>query len=187
MSNDKAIKIAIIGSPGSGKSTLAAGLFYFLKISGKKVELIPELIKTKVYKGADFSKDGFDISNSLEQMDFENIFIKAKHRIDYLIMEAPLCNGYFYSSFYKKDLEIPVLQKIAKENINKYDIIVFVKRTESAKYIKFGRKESLEEAQKLEKHIKRKIKELEYKKEIITVDQTTDIHELLSKLPKGDD
>ena len=83
MTKSTQMKIAIVGSPGSGKSTLAAGLFYHLKVMGKNVELVPELIKTKVYEGIDFSKDGFDVANTLKQQNFEEIFEKAKHKIDF--------------------------------------------------------------------------------------------------------
>src|SRR5690606_28860551 len=106
-----------------GKTTLSSGLFYFLKILGINVEIVPELIKYKVYKDANFKVEGFDILNTLEQKDFEEIFEnsdKSRHKIDIIICEAPLCNGYFYSSFYSKDLEWPILKKIAEAKINTY-------------------------------------------------------------------
>lgn len=175
------MKIAIIGAPGSGKTTLAAGLFYHLKISGENVEMVPELIKYKVYKNVVFKQDGFDILNTLEQKAFEETFETetAKKHIDKIICEAPLCNGYFYSSFYGKELEYPILKKIAADKINTYDIIIFVKKNKADKHIEFGRKENLETSLKFEEHIREKINDLDYKKQIIFVDQKTPMDELI--------
>lgn len=172
-------KIAIIGAPGSGKTTIAAGLFYNLKTLRKKTEFVPELIKYKVYKKDAFNRDGFDIQNSLEQRDLEETIEKAPD-IEYVICEAPLCNGFFYSSFYKKDEEWPILKKIAQKNINTYDIIFFVEHlTESSEYESFGRKESKELSLKLQSHIDDKIKELNFKNPIVRIKQDTDIQEVI--------
>lgn len=177
-------KIAIIGSPGSGKTTLAAGLFYHLKIMGEHVEMVPELIKYKVYKNINFELEGFDILNTLEQKEFEEIFEteNAKNQIDFIICEAPLCNGYFYASFYQKQLEYPILKKIAESKINSYDLMIFVERTPEAEYVSFGRKESFEQARTLEIHITEQIKELGYNKPIIRVNQSTSIEEILKTI-----
>lgn len=178
------MKIAIIGSPGSGKTTLAAGLFYHLKILGEHVEMVPELIKYKVYKDIDFKVEGFDILNTLEQKEFEELFESdnAKSQIDYIICEAPLCNGYFYSSFYDKKLEFPILKKIAENKINSYDLMIFVERTPASEYVSFGRKESFEEAKKLEEHITQKLAELGYNKKLMRVNQSTSITEILQAI-----
>lgn len=178
------MKIGIIGSPGAGKTTLTSGLFYFLKIRRINVEKVPELIKYKVYEGADFSAPGFDILNTLEQKKFEEIFIKEnkRHKIDVIICEAPICNGYFYSSFYDKVLEHPILEKIAKDHINTYDVLLFLERKEKDEYVSFGRKESLSEAKKLEKHIKDKITDLGFKNKLILINQKTSINEVINLL-----
>ena len=147
------------------------------------MEMVPELIKYKVYKNIPFGNDGFDIQNTLEQREFEEVFEtpKAMAQIDYIICEAPLCNGYFYSSFYDKDLEVPILKKIAQSKINTYDLMVFVERADD-EYVSFGRKESFAQAKKLENHIKDKLKELDYQNDIIFVNQHTDIKDILSLL-----
>ncbi len=175
------MKIAIIGSPGSGKTTLSAGLFYNLKCIGEHVEIVPELIKYKVYKNINFELEGFDILNTLEQKEFEEIFEtdNAKKQIDHIICEAPLCNGYFYSSFYDKSLEFPILKKIAESKINTYDIMLFVERIPESEYVTFGRKESFEQAKKLEEHINQKLIELNYKNKIVKVNQKTSIKDIL--------
>ena len=174
-------KIAIVGSPGSGKTTLSAGIFYFLKTLGEHVELVPELIKYKVYKNVNFEAEGFDILNTLEQKEFEELFETehAKKQIDYIICEAPLCNGYFYSSFYDKGLEAPILKRIAQSKINSYDLMLFVERVPESEYVTFGRKESFDQARSLEAHIQQKLKDLKYSNPIMVVNQKTDIKEIL--------
>lgn len=176
-------KIAIIGAPGVGKSTIASGLHYEMKVQGLKAELVPELVKYKVFKGVDFSKDGFDIQNTIEQKDFEEVFENTSE-IDYLICEAPLCNGYFYASFYEKELELPVLKKVAAEKINTYDVIFFVKR-ENMEYSRFGRKESFEQSLKLESHIKEKLVEIGAKKPIFEVSCQVKIKDILTQILPG--
>jgi dephospho-CoA kinase len=150
-------KIGLIGAPGAGKTTLSAGLFYHLKMLGYNVELAPELIKFKVYQGADFSRPGFDIQNTLEQMALEEGIERAEekgHALDALICEAPLCNGYFYASFYGKADECPVLRRVALDKIKTYDLLFFVKRPAAQEYVRVGRKESLEKSSLLEAHIR---------------------------------
>lgn len=175
-------KIAIIGAPGSGKTTIATGLFYFLKKMRKKTEIIPELIKYKVYQDARFGEDGFDIENTGEQRRFEESVEKAPD-IEFLICEAPLCNGYFYSSFYQKDEEWPVLRKIALKKINTYDIIIFVEHLSAEDYESFGRKEDRETSIKLENHIKDKfLNDLKYEKEVVYITQQSDIDQIIQKI-----
>jgi GTPase SAR1 family protein len=177
------VKIAIIGPPGSGKTTLAAGLFYKLKKMNKKVELVPELIKYKVYRGEDFGRPGFDIANTLQQQDFELAFNDAD--FEYLIFEAPLCNGYFYSSFYGKDTESLVLKQIAKENIKNYDVILSHKILPAVDYSEFGRKESKEVSIQFGQWIEKKFKELGFKGKVIQTDLNTNIRSLIEQL-KGE-
>lgn len=177
-------KIAIIGSPGSGKSTLANGLYYFLKINKYHAEVVPELIKYKLYQDLNFTEAGFDILNTLEQKKFEDQFNtkKALKEIDYLICEAPLCNGFFYASFYKKEQEIGVLKEIASSNINYYDVILFVKHIDENEYVNFGRKESYTKSIQMENHIINKLKELNFSKKIIEVNQKSDIKKIMQSI-----
>ena len=148
------MKIGIVGGPGCGKSTIASGLFYYLKKSGKSVEIVPELIKFAVYSGEDFTRVGFDIKNTLEQQNLEKIFDAVQGKeCDIIIAEAPLCNGWFYSSFYKKTKEEPVLCKIAQDSISSYDRLILVEPNDSNSYETFGRKETKEQSRALSKHI----------------------------------
>ena len=169
------MKIAIVGPPGSGKTTFCWGLGFLLKKLGKKVELLPEMIKFEVYKGADFSKDGFDIRKTLAQRDIEEGVLKSKVHFDYVICEAPLCNGFFYSLYYKKEEETEFLKKIAKKYISTYDVILRMPIGKKEDYQSFGRNESFEETMLLDQLITSEINKLKYKGKIITIKDRNDV------------
>ena len=87
------IIVNLIGGPGAGKSTIAAGLFYFLKMSGVKVELATEYAKDKVY------------DKSFKTLDDQfYVFGKQFHKIwrlvednDVIITDSPIILSVFYN------------------------------------------------------------------------------------------
>lgn len=177
-------KVAFIGAPGTGKTTLAFGLYSALKRKSVNVEIVPELVKYKVYKGMDFTRTGFDIHNTLEQQDFEEVFFNAKPKIDYIISEAPLCNGFIYASFYEKKLESDILKKIAVENCGKYDLFFYVRPVKGTKYSTFGRIEDRKASLKIDKHISKLLSsELSFiESKVVEVTHDITISNLIKKL-----
>ena len=158
---------------------MATGLFYFLKILKFKVEIVPELVKYKIYRGDDFTQLGFDIQNTLEQQGLEEIFEKGP--MDFVICESPLCNGYFYSSFYQK-MEQAVLEKIAHEKINTYEVIIQVHHPEDTDYQQFGRLESKEKSFLLEEHIYKVFEDLKFKNKVLHYKIGDDIRSIIEDL-----
>lgn len=181
------IKIAIIGSPGTGKSTLAYEIMTFFKKRGLHIEMVPELIKYKVFdKKTNFFAKNFDINNTKKQKELEYIFKSevAQKEIDYLLCEAPLCNGFFYASFYKKEAELKKLHKIALNSINDYDIVFFVKRLKNQEFISFGRKESISQAEAMELLIEKEFNSLYFKNVYHVINRETDINFIFNEIIK---
>lgn len=176
--------IGLIGAPGVGKTTLASGLFWALKSLGKRVEFCPELVKYKVYRGDDFSAFGFEIQNALEQKNFEQVFSKAHHagELDYVLCEAPLINGHFYSSFYQKNLEHQVLKAIAEENVRNYGTMIKVHHAPEAEYSQVGRKESRAKSLLLEQHIFQVFDEMNHDCRVVDATYRTTISSLLANI-----
>lgn len=176
-------KVGIVGAPGSGKSTLAAGLLYTLKTEGAEVEVVPELVKYKVLKGEDNSQIGFDIQNTLEQLQMEQLFM-SQENLEWVICENPLINGYIYSKFYEKVLETQFLKNIA-ENCQ-YSVLIYLQIPKVAskdfQYHSFGRRESFEEAIKLDSLIQEYL--LEREEPVIAIDRTKDITTIIKKIQK---
>lgn len=146
--------INLFGGPGTGKSTTAAGLFYWYKTQGKKVELVTEYAKDLVYEKR----------TNILQLDQLYIFTKQHRRIyrlldqnyDYVITDSPLMLSLIYLTAYTgnqfydvekfSDFVLSVIRNY--ENIN-----IFLKRNDSFEFQNEGRVQDKEESERLDMSI----------------------------------
>lgn len=138
--------INLFSGPGAGKSTTAAGLFFYAKQAGAKVELITEYAKDLTY-GKHFIK----LKDTLY------VFAKQHHRIvqlmdqvDYVITDSPLplCLAYtsgIYKSSWFSDAVLSTFTSYDNFNV---EII----RTKP--YAAYGRSQTEDEARALDLTIK---------------------------------
>ena len=110
---------------------------------------------------------------------FEEIFEKGP--MDFVICESPLCNGFFYSSFYEK-MEQAVLEKIAHEKINSYEVVIQVHHPEDTDYQQFGRLETKEKSFLLEQHIYKVFENLNFKNKVLHYKIGDDIRSIIEDL-----
>ena len=129
--------INLLGGPGSGKSTTAAGLFYRLKLSDHKVELVTEYAKDLTYE-----KRFMTLENQIY------VFAKQLHRIervkdqvDYVITDSPIILSCIYA---KKDLP-ESFEKLVLDMWHRDDNEIFyVNRVK--KYQEYGRSQTYDQA-----------------------------------------
>jgi hypothetical protein len=145
--------INLFAGPGAGKSTTAAELFYRMKHSGYKVELITEFAKEKVYEGH---------FGCLEDQIY--VFAKQQRRlnrligsVDYAISDSPL----LLSIIYNKNLS-DNFNRLVWEIWNHYENInYFIERDKP--YAKYGRTQTEEEAKAIDDRVKMLVGSKNYK------------------------
>lgn len=79
--------INLFGCPGSGKSTTAAGLFYFMKLKGYKVELVTEFPKDLVYDGT------LEVMLDRQEVIFaeqNQRLHRLRGKVEYVITDSPI-------------------------------------------------------------------------------------------------
>jgi ABC-type oligopeptide transport system ATPase subunit len=129
--------INLLGGPCSGKSTTAAGLFYRLKLSGHKVELVTEYAKDLTYE-----KRHMTLENQIY------VFAKQLHRIervkdqvDYVITDSPILLSCIYV---KKDLP-ESFEQLVIDMWNRDDNLIFYMNRPKT-YQEYGRHHTYEQA-----------------------------------------
>lgn len=143
--------VNLYGGPGSGKSTLAAGLFYYLKEHGHKVELVREAAKDRVYAGQYL--DG-SLTQQWELLveQYERQAIYYGH-VDIIITDSPLLLGMIYTEdrddHYERGLK--VFYETAP-----YTLDLLVERGNRV-YQTYGRQETEDEAIGLDRRIRREL------------------------------
>lgn len=79
--------INLFGGPGSGKSTTAAGLFYFMKLAGYKVELVTEYAKELVYdETLELMLDRQEVIFAEQNQRLHRL----RGKVDFAIIDSPL-------------------------------------------------------------------------------------------------
>lgn len=152
--------INIFAGPGSGKSTTAVTLFSKLKKLNKKVEYVSEFAKDLTYEKSFKTLDDYLYIFAQQH----HMLYRLKDEVDYAICDGSFLLGYvFYNqnSIYDGKL----LKKMILDVFNKYENMNYFLDRKGIKYQNYGRKESLEDAMKLdEKILKMLIQEnIEYK------------------------
>lgn len=87
------IIINLFGAPGCGKSTTAAGLFYYMKLAGKEVELVTEFAKDLTW-----AERTDELNNQLFVSGNQwNRLTRLLGKVDYIVTDAPILAGIVFS------------------------------------------------------------------------------------------
>lgn len=148
--------INLVGGPCSGKSTTAAGLFATMKLkTDQKVEIVTEVIKDYVYD-----------ENKGAMQDQILITAQQNHRlrrlngkVDFIISDASLLNAVIYNEFYNDSNNLST--KLSIDLYNEYDDNLVFLLPRKPKYDQYGRTQSLEEAQVLDRLFVNKLHDLD--------------------------
>lgn len=138
--------INLFAGPGAGKSTLAAGLFFCMKTTGYKVELVTEFAKELVYEG--------DLKSLADQKyvtgEQDARLRRLVGKVDWIINDSPLILAEVYvqgSDTYRADCVADAWKRFtAYNNVN-----VLVARMKP--YQKYGRTQDEKDALRLDQQI----------------------------------
>jgi hypothetical protein len=140
----------MFAGPGAGKSTTAAALFTLLKLQdGIHCELVTEFAKDLVWEERSYT--------------FKNqfyLFAKQQHRIwrvsekvPITITDSPILLSNIYGKHYKRQCANEAFYDYVLMEFNRFhNINFFIERKK--KYAEYGRNESAEEAEVVDKKIK---------------------------------
>lgn len=138
MMTNKLKVINFFGGPGAGKSTTASGVFYKMKMSGFKVEFVSEYPKELTYEESWISLEN-QLAIFSEQ--YRRLW-RLQNQVDYVIMDTSLMLGWLYA---KGPFKEPWFLNTLLSGYNHFDNLnVFLKRKKE--YMKYGRKQTEEEA-----------------------------------------
>lgn len=148
--------INLFGGPGSGKSTTAAGLFYFMKLQGIKVELVTEYAKELVYDGTlELMLDRQEVIFAEQNQRLHRL----RNNVDFAIIDSPLLLSYVYPEMNQQQKgvnEWPALeafQQLVLAVIDTYDNKnIFLNRT--TEFQEYGRDHDLDQSRAIDQAIK---------------------------------
>lgn len=135
--------VNFFGGPGSGKSTLAYELIGKLKRNDHKAELVVEHAKWLTY-----NKSMTEIKNQvmLAAHDYYNITL-LKDQVDFIVLDGSILNGLAYT---QKDDDIE--RQLAIDLYSRqWNIGYMLPRKKT--YMKYGRRQSEDEAKELDENI----------------------------------
>jgi len=129
--------INLFAGPGAGKSTTAAGLFFFMKLAGRNVELVTEVAKDATWEEHHFLLgDQYAITGEQNRR-----LSRLIGKVDYVITDSPLLLGLAYLP----ENYVPSFPRYLQELFMSYDNINFwINRIKP--YNKVGRNQTAEEA-----------------------------------------
>lgn len=139
-----ALVVNMFGGPGRGKSTTAYKLIGLLKAKDHKAELVVESAKKAAY------------TNALHQLQ-DQVYLVAKHnndlrilenQVDIIVTDGSLLNCIAYADPETQRMEI----ELSKELYSRFDNIGFI-IPRKALYMKYGRSQTREEAEIIDKKV----------------------------------
>lgn len=166
------IIINFFGAPGAGKSTGAAYVFARLKMAGVNCEFITESVKDTIWE-----KGQSVFNEQIKMLGEQYLKIKScEDKVDVLITDSSLINGYFYnsSSILEDDLKRLSLDLFYKYN----NMNFFINRTKP--YISEGRSQTEAESDQIGIEIKQTLNKLsipfmEYDGDIVSYNAITEL------------
>ena len=148
--------INIFAGPGCGKSTLSTEIFSALKKMHLKVEYVSEYAKDLIYEKS------FDKLN-----DYLYVFAEQHHRIHRLKNDVDyvICDGSFLLGNLHFNNDCIYNEKLFKalvlDTFNEYDNYNYFLKRGNTPYQNYGRKESFKDAKKMDKKLKKLLKNYE--------------------------
>ena len=132
--------INLFGGPCTGKSTVAAGLFFLMKTSNRKVELISEYAKQMVWEERTpiFKNQLYLLAKQNHRQDM------LRGKVDYCITDSPLLLNLAYTP----DTYYPSFKELVREVWHSYNNINFL-LNRKFKYETVGRYQNETEANKV--------------------------------------
>ena len=166
------IIINFFGAPGAGKSTGAAYVFARLKMAGVNCEFITESIKDAIWE-----KGQSVFNEQIKMLGEQYLKIKScEDKVDVLITDSSLINGYFYNS---NSILEDDLKRLSLDLFYKYNNMnFFINRTKP--YISEGRSQTEAESNRIGIEIKQTLNKLgipfmEYDGDIVSYNAITEL------------
>lgn len=146
--------INMFPGPGVGKSTTAAGLFFFMKCAGMKVELVTEFPKELEYEGRhEEMKNQLLILGEQERRQRRLI-----GKVDYVVTDSPLILGPSYAT---ELTDILAVTLAARSMFEKYDNInIWLNRVKP--YQQYGRRQTEEQARQKDSEIREALHDIPF-------------------------